>query len=65
MAVWMTRDDAAKYLKVSKKTVDRWIAAGKLPAAKQGRVVRLRRDDLDALMLRSVRTEIRQGQGGV
>ncbi len=53
MDVWMTRDEAASYLKVSKKTIDRWIRDAKLPAAKQGRIVRLRRDDLDEFMLRS------------
>lgn len=49
----MTRDEAANYLKVSKKTIDRWIRAGKLPAAKHGRIVRLRSEDIDAFMLRS------------
>jgi len=53
MDVWMTRDEAANYLKVSKKTIDRWIRAGKLPAAKHGGIVRLRREDIDAFMLRS------------
>jgi excisionase family DNA binding protein len=60
MAMWMTRDEAANYLKVSKKTIDRWIRDRKLPAAKQGKIVRLRREDIDALMVRSMESQGRK-----
>jgi excisionase family DNA binding protein len=62
MGVWMTRHEAANYLKVSMKTIDRWIRDGKLPAAKQGRIVRLRRDDLDAFMLQSRQSQDRESR---
>lgn len=50
--VWFTRDGAARYLRVSTRTLDRWIATGKLVTYRQGRkVVRLRREDLDDFMM--------------
>lgn len=50
--VWLTRREAAEYLRVSLRTLDRWIGSGKLPAhRKSRRLVRLRRTDLDDFMM--------------
>ena len=43
----MTIDEAARYLKVCRKTLYRWLKAGKLKAYRVGRQWRLRRADLD------------------
>jgi excisionase family DNA binding protein len=42
----LTRAEAARYLRVSDRTVSRLIRAGKLPAARIGRAVRIRHADL-------------------
>ena len=42
----MTRSEVARYLRVSDRTVSRLIRAGKLPAARIGRAVRIRQSDL-------------------
>ena len=48
---WMTLQQAAVYIAASVKTVRRRIASGELPAYVCGkRGLRVRRDDLDALM---------------
>ncbi|MGN6503137.1 MAG: helix-turn-helix domain-containing protein, partial [Pseudolysinimonas sp.] len=45
---FLTREDVAEMLKVSTRTVDRYIDSGSLPASKVGRLVRVRRADFDA-----------------
>lgn len=48
---WMTLQQAAVYIAASVKTVRRRIASGELPAYVCGkRGLRVRREDLDALM---------------
>lgn len=42
----LTRAEAARYLRVSDRTVSRLIRAGQLPAARIGRAVRIRQSDL-------------------
>ena len=42
----MTRAEVARYLRVSDRTVSRLIRAGKLPASRIGRAVRIRQSDL-------------------
>lgn len=42
----LTRAEVARYLRVSDRTVSRLIRTGKLPAARIGRAVRIRRSDL-------------------
>lgn len=42
----LTRAEAARYLRVSDRTVSRLIRTGKLPAARIGRAVRIRKSDL-------------------
>ena len=46
---WLTVGEAARYLRVSKRTIYRWTRDGKLPAYLIGnhRNRRYRRDDLD------------------
>ena len=49
---WFTREEAAEYLRVGTRTLDRWIVAGKLKAYKKSsRLVRLKREDLDSFMV--------------
>jgi excisionase family DNA binding protein len=53
MPKYLTLDDAAEHLLVSRRTIRRWIAAGDLPAYRVGpRQVRIATADLDALMRR-------------
>ena len=42
----MTRSEVARYLRFSDRTVSRLIRAGKLPALRIGRAVRIRQSDL-------------------
>jgi len=48
---FMTRAEAADYLRCSVDKMDAAIRAGKLKAAKFGRQILIRRDDVDALIL--------------
>ena len=45
---FLTREEVADLLKVSTRTVDRYIDSGALLASKVGRLVRVRRADFDA-----------------
>ena len=50
--VWLTRAEAAEYLRVGTRTLDRWVAAGQLPAYRKGqRMTRFRREELDDFMM--------------
>lgn len=44
---WMSTADAAEYLGVQSRTLYRFIDEGRLPAYRFGRVIRLKRDDVD------------------
>lgn len=46
----LTVEQAAEYLQIHKVTVYKYIRAGVLPAAKLGKVYRIYRRDLEALM---------------
>jgi excisionase family DNA binding protein len=46
----LTADEAAKYLRVSLKTLYRLVAAGKVPGQKVGRSWRFRKTDLVAFL---------------
>jgi len=46
----LTVDQAAAYLKIHRVTVYKYIRAGLLPAARLGKVYRIRRRDVDALV---------------
>jgi excisionase family DNA binding protein len=53
MSDYLSISEVAHELKVSNKTVRRWIATGQLPAERLGaRLIRIRRDDLDQLTRR-------------
>jgi excisionase family DNA binding protein len=47
---WLTTLETARWLGVTQKTVYRLVNDGKLAAFKLGRVVRIRRTDLDAFL---------------
>ena len=47
MDEYMTIREVKDLLKVSERTVRRWIGRGELPALKIGRSVRIRREDID------------------
>ena len=53
---WLTVREAAKIPRVHRKTVERWIAAGKLPAkaipGRSGREYRIKRKDVMAYLER-------------
>ncbi len=44
--VWMDSSEAAKFLKVCTRTLKRYRDMGKIPFAKDGRIVRFRKSDL-------------------
>ncbi len=44
--VWMNSEEAAGFLKVSKKTLQRYRDAGKLAYSKDGRSIRYKKSDL-------------------
>jgi excisionase family DNA binding protein len=46
----LTTEQAAKYLKVSERTIRMMLTQGRLPGAKIGRAWRVRRADLDAVL---------------
>ncbi len=52
----LTVDQAAAYLQIHKVTVYKYIRAGVLPAAKLGKVYRIYRRDLEALLAGRVNT---------
>ena len=47
---WMGTPEAARYLGITTRTLYRFIDEGQLAAYKFGRVIRLKRDDLDAFI---------------
>lgn len=57
----LTVEEAADLLKVSKVTIRRWCADGKLPAFKIGREWRINKLELEKLMGRSKEVEIARG----
>jgi excisionase family DNA binding protein len=46
---WLSIATTAQMVGISQKTVRRAIAEGRLPASRVGRLIRIRRDDVDAL----------------
>jgi putative molybdopterin biosynthesis protein len=43
----LTLQEAARLLKISDATLRNWIKKGKIPAFREGRAFRVRREDLD------------------
>lgn len=55
---WLSTAEAVRYLGITPRTLYRFIDSGLLPATRFGRLVRVRRSDLDALL------RTRNGDGG-
>jgi excisionase family DNA binding protein len=51
-SVWLAPREAAAYLGISLGTLRNWTSARYVPFARRGRVVRYRRHDLDAWLMR-------------
>ena len=49
MSDWLTIQEAADHLKVSKPTIYRWMRAGRLTFYKMGKSTRFRRDQIDTV----------------
>lgn len=47
---WLSPQEAAEYLGVSRATIYRWVKGGKLTIHKMGKVARIKKQDLDRLM---------------
>jgi len=47
---WLSPADAAKYASISEDTLRLWISRGQLPAGRVGKVIRVKRSDIDALL---------------
>jgi excisionase family DNA binding protein len=47
---WLGTKEAARYLGITQRTLYKLINAGQLPAYKIGRVIRVRRDEVDAFL---------------
>lgn len=45
LPAYLTTEEVATTLRVDVETVRRWLRSGQLPAVKQGRVYRIRRED--------------------
>lgn len=47
---WLTIAEAARYLRVSIPGIRKYIKENKLPSYRQGRIVRLKKSDLDSFL---------------
>jgi excisionase family DNA binding protein len=54
MDIFYTPAEVANMLKTTRRSVYRWIKAGKLKSVKAGKYVRIARDDLEAFLGRSI-----------
>lgn len=61
---WFTVEEAARYLRVSKRTIYKWASIGRLPAYLIGdhRYRRFRKSDLDTLPRRANSMTLSQNQ---
>jgi excisionase family DNA binding protein len=50
LAEWLTKQEAAQYLGVTPKTIQRWIAQGKLSVFRDGGILRIHRRDLNSFV---------------
>lgn len=51
MSIWLTVEDLAKYLKVSKILIYQWLQQNKIPATKMGRMWRFNQQIIDQWLL--------------
>jgi len=56
MDIWMTLEEVAQYLKVSKDSIYRLAQKGEIPASKIGNLWRFKREDIDEWMKRNENT---------
>ena len=56
MNIWMTLEEVAQYLKVSKDSIYRLAQKGEIPASKIGNLWRFKREDIDEWMKRKENT---------
>ncbi len=47
---WLTIAEAARYLRISVPGIRKYIKESKLPSYRQGRIVRLKKSDLDSFL---------------
>ena len=47
---WLTIEESAKYLKLAEITIRKYVKNGKLPSYRHGRIIRLKRSDLDGFL---------------
>jgi excisionase family DNA binding protein len=47
---WLTIQEAADHLKLSVPAIRKYVRLGKLPHYRQGRIVRIKRSDLDSFL---------------
>lgn len=52
MERWMTLDETAEYLHVSKDSIYRMAQKGKIPASKVGNLWRFKKEEIDGWMLK-------------
>lgn len=50
MEEWLTVAEVAETLKVTPRAVRSWIKEGRLKAVKIGRIIRIKKEDLDTLL---------------
>ncbi len=58
---WLTTAEGARHAAVSEETLREWITLGLLPAGRCGRVLRVQRSDIDALLLERSRVSRAEG----
>ncbi len=63
---WLTMEEAAKYLKLSVPTIRKYVKLGWLPSYRQGRIIRLKRSQLDTFLepVQAGVTDRAVGRGG-
>lgn len=59
---WLTTAEGARHASVSEETLREWITLGMLPAGRCGRVLRVRRSDIDVLLLERGRVTLAEGE---
>jgi excisionase family DNA binding protein len=52
---WLTVPELAKYLKVSKETVYRWLESKTVPCYRLGKLWRFKRDEIDKWVMKNGR----------
>ncbi len=60
---WLTIGEAAAHLKMSVPTIRKYISLGKLPSYRQGRIIRLKRSEIDRFLVPGYQTATSEGGG--